>query len=284
MTSSPWNEVLQAVRGAAEAVVVAPYMKVTPLTEVLGRLQDGAAITCVTRWTPQDIHLGVSDVACRTIVVEQGGTFWLHPQLHAKYYRFDKRVLVGSSNMTSLGLGYPHRGNLEILCEPGASFSPGVFEASLMGGSSEVTDEEFGTWEKCPVIGGTSVSARRHTEDSNGEWIPRTRNPRYVWLHYRGKDALIVSDEQRSLAGLDLRSLGVPDGLTSSHFFDWVRLSIRSSSFMNSIRRFEGQIDAAVWDGIAEEWSVSRAIAARWVSTAENWLRYFDPGPVSEAK
>ena len=53
------------------------------------------------------------------MVVERGGSFKLHARLHAKYYRFDDRVLVGSANMTASGLGYRHRGNLEILCEPG---------------------------------------------------------------------------------------------------------------------------------------------------------------------
>ena len=33
---------------------------------------------------------------------------------------------------------------------------------------------------------------------------------------------------------------------------------------------------AVVWDSVATEWGVSRSIAARWVSTAQNWLRFFD--------
>ena len=45
---------------------------------------------------------------------------------------------------------------------------------------------------------------------------------------------------------------------------------------MDSVRQFGGRTDAVVWDSVAAEWDVSRSIAARWVSTAQNWLRFFD--------
>ena len=98
----------------------------------------------------------------------------------------------------------------------------------------------------------------------------------YLWLYYSGNEAQIVSGEQRAHASLDLRILDVPLGLTSDSFHDWIRLSLLTSPFMDTVRQFGGRTDAVVWDSVAAEWGVTRSIAARWVSTANNWLKYFD--------
>ena len=216
---------------------------------------------------------------CRTVVVERGGAFKLHNRLHAKYYRFDDQVLIGSANLTASGLSHPHPGNLEILCEPGPPFVPVVFEAALHRESREVSDDEFAIWQNLPAIERGFESSTSDFMDSGLEdWIPQARNPSYLWLYYSGNEAQIISDEQRTLASQDLRTLGVPPGLTLESFRDWIHLSLQASPFMDSARQFEGRSDAVVWDSVAEAWGVSRSIAARWVSTAYYWLKHFDSG------
>ena len=279
MTTLPWDALLERCTGATEAVIVAPYIKVSPLTMVIDQLGTGASVECFTRWIPVDIQVGASDLDCRTAVVDRGGSFRLHNRLHAKYYRFDDRVLVGSANMTASGLSYPRRGNIEILCEPGRPFVPAVFEAVLKGESREVSDDDFRIWQRCPVIERELVpSIAALAENDLDEWIPQTRNPGYLWMSYSGNEAHIVSREQRALASLDLRTLQVPLGLTSESFHYWIRLSLHASPFMDSARQFGGRTNAVVWDSVAAEWGVGRSIAARWVSTAYNWLKYFDLG------
>ena len=277
MTTLPWDAVLERCAGAIEAIIVAPYIKVDALTMVMDQLGTGASVECFTRWTPLDIQAGSSDLACRKVVVERGGSFRLHNRLHAKYYRFDDRILVGSANITASGLSYLHHGNLEILCEPGPPFVPTVFEAALNQESREVSDHDFRIWQQCPVIERDLVTSIADIAVCNlDEWIPQTRIPWYLWLYYSGDEARIVSNEQRALAGLDLRTLRVPPRLTSEAFRHWIRLSLQASPFMDSVRQFGGRTDAVAWDSVATEWSVSRSIAARWVSTAYNWLKYFD--------
>lgn len=278
MRALAWDAILEGCVDASEAVIVAPYIKVNPLTTVLDQLRVGASIECFTRWTPRDIQAGVSDISCRTVVVERGGAFWLHNRLHAKYYRFDNQVLVGSANMTASGLSYPRYGNLEILCEPGPPFDSAEFEAVLKRESSKVTDDDFRMWQQSPLAQDESLQSMPRdiaARDPN-EWIPRTRDPRYLWQYYIGNQAQIVSDEQRALASKDLLSLEVPLGLTIGSFHYWIRLCLQSSAFIDSIRQFDGRDDAFVWDVIATEWNVTRSVAARWLSTAHNWIRYFD--------
>ena len=218
-------------------------------------------------------------MACRTLVVDLGGSFSLHNRLHAKYYRFDDLVLIGSANMTASGLGYPIQGNLEILCEPGPPFLRAEFEAALKHESRVVSDEDFRTWQLCPVADRERVpSAADVAGSSLDEWKPQARNPDYLWLNYSGNEARIISDEQRALAKLDLQILDVPSGLTPDSFRDWIRLSLRASPFMDAVKEFRGRTDATVWDSIAGGAGVSRSTAARWVSTAYNWLKHFGIG------
>ena len=276
MATLPWDTLLERCTGATEAIIVAPYIKAGPLTMVLDRLEAGASIECFTRWTPLDIHAGASDLACRTAVVDRGGSFSLHNRLHAKYYRFDDRVLIGSANMTASGLGYPIQGNLEILCEPGPPFDWAEFENTLKHESRVVSDDDFRIWQQCPVaereVPASTIGIGKPSLD---EWKPQTRNPDYLWLYYSGNESQIVSGEQRAHAAWDLRILQAPPGLASELFHEWIRLSLQASPFMDSVRRLEGRTDVVAWDSIATEWDVSRSLAARWVSTAYNWLKYF---------
>ena len=279
MTILPWDALLERCTGATEAVIVAPYIKVGPLTTVLDQLGTGASVECFTRWIPVDIQVGASDLDCRTAVIDRGGAFRLHNRLHAKYYRFDDRVLVGSANMTASGLGYPRHGNLEILCEPGTPFVPAVFEAVLRRESRMVSDDDFRLWQQCPAIErGFLPSIADSGERSLDEWKPQARNPDYLWLCYCGNEDQIVSGEQRALASLDLRILDVPLGLTPESFRDWIRLSLEASPFVDTVRNFGSRSDSVVWDSVAAQWGVNRSMAARWVSTAQNWLRFFDYG------
>ena len=122
MLCSPGEMLLNVSRDACLLVVAAPYIKANALNTVLMDISQDASLICVTRWNPHDLALGVSDPECRTIVKEFGGSFWLHPSLHAKYFRIDDVVLIGSANLTSSAMGWRPQPNLEILCSPWRRF------------------------------------------------------------------------------------------------------------------------------------------------------------------
>lgn len=87
LTPTPFDILSSQCRDALEVVIVAPYMKSDALRRILSVVSGDASITCVTRWAPADIMVGASDTACRSLVLNRGGTFRLHPSLHAKFYR-----------------------------------------------------------------------------------------------------------------------------------------------------------------------------------------------------
>ena len=143
----PWHALLTRCQKANVAVIVAPYMKAGVLEQVLTAVADSATITCVSRWTPEDIRFGVTDLACRELALTYGGAFLLHDQLHAKYYRFDNQILIGSSNLTEAGMNVPGTGNLEILCAAPPEFDPAQFESQLLQEAYPVSDADFALWK-----------------------------------------------------------------------------------------------------------------------------------------
>ena len=279
---TPWDAILKNCEAASSVVIAAPYIKADALRLVLDALSPDASVFCVTRWTPLDIRMGTSDIECRNIVISRSGSFRLHNSLHAKYYRFDDSVLVGSANLTASGLSYSHKGNYEILCEPGPSFDTNAFERELRAYSREVNEEEFQAWSELPVdmsplsepMQVDADSDTREIESDN--WMPQTRNPEYLWQSYTGRAAEIVIAEQRALAQIDLRSLRVPAGLSQKAFNVWIRTALISSPFVESVKHTEGQDEQAAWDVLVERWGVTLPMAARSLETTNYWLRYFE--------
>lgn len=83
----PWELLEMHCRGQDQMVIAAPYIKEKALGRLLDLVPNASSITCVTRWSPKDVLAGASDIVCRRVITERGGTFRLHNRLHAKYYR-----------------------------------------------------------------------------------------------------------------------------------------------------------------------------------------------------
>lgn len=277
MTNSVWLGFVERCADAERLVLAAPYMKFDALGMALDGVGRGASIECFTRWTPVDIHSGASDIACRTLVNDAGGSFRLHNRLHAKYYRVDNHVLIGSANLTLAGLGFSPSPNFEILAEAPSSFDWPGFESRLQRESREVTNEEFALWERClatkidppnlesPVMG-------------IGDWKPQTRSPDYLWWAYSG--TRLPSDEQHGLAMTDLAEMGMPPDLDRETFEGWIRVALLASPFVDFVLERVGlQNEPEIWDAVCQEWNLAdRATASRLIQTVENWTQQYDLG------
>ncbi len=269
----PWDALTDACRSADEAVIAAPYIKADALERLLALLPPDAALTCITRWTARDMLFGASDAECRTLVLDRGGAFRLHPHLHAKYYRCGQRVLVGSANLTAHGMGYAASANLEILCEPDPGFDAVSFERELIAGSHPIRDAEFEQWAaitRIPPPSGPAVKAPEPLD-----WRPATRDPEHVWLAYNGHLGRIPSADEQRLAQTDLDQLAPPSGLKRPAFDNWVSAQLLGSSIVDDVRRTEGMEKDEAWDRLAAEWGCDKGEANHRRETIRNWTTAF---------
>ena len=275
-SSLPWSALMARCKAAKDALIVAPYMKTSTLERVLAAIPNDASVTCVSRWTPEDIRSGVTDLACRQLVLAREGAFLLHDRLHAKYYRFDDEILIGSSNLTRTGMNVDGFGNLEILCASPTEFDATRFESKLFQEAYPVSDADFALWSRITPIPQQDQTNSLHQDVGRTVgWKPTTRRPEYLWLAYQQSSEEIPLPEQQEIASQEVVALGVPGGLSEQEFNDWVRLSLMTSPFVKSVLAGLEETTEAAWDRLSQQWNISKAEAERSRSTAQNWIAHF---------
>ena len=269
--TSPWSRMVALTWGVTEAVIAAPYIKEPSLRRLLEYLPQLARLICVTRWQAGDIAAGVSDTAVRNLVQSYGGAFRLHSSLHAKYYRFDNEVLVGSANLTDAGLGIGRVHNLEILTRPWDDFDSVTFERELMAGSREIDDNEVAVWEAIPVV---EPGTRVGPDSALIDWYPATRDPADLWQFYSGGRELLSVESQRH-ADADLLALGIPENLDRQGFLNWVSAALLSSSFVTDVRGINEGDEPLAFLQLGEHWRLEPGAARYEAETIRNWITYF---------
>ena len=278
------DKLTHACSRAQKLIIAAPYIKADALAKVLAGVSPETSLVCITRWSPHDLALGVSDTECRAIVVERGGLFRLHPSLHAKYYRADDLVLIGSANLTFAALGWSPQSNLEILCAPGDDFDTDTFQQCLFQESREISDEEFVHWESIGNMSGQVM--RRATDDLPrlDTWRPATRDPKHLELAYRAEYDQIVSFDEQGAAQRDVRALRLPPGLTDEQVRTWISGCLLAAPFTNTVLRLRSAEAPDISRSLADIYKLRATDARRDMETVENWLSFFAPGTLTRTR
>ena len=262
---------------AQQLVAVAPYMKADALSRILTNINPGASLICVTRWNVQDIVEGASDIQCYAIVRDLGGSFRLHPSLHAKYYRVDDMVFVGSANLTYSAMGWTAEPNLEIFCQPGDDFDASKFQQVVMGESREISDDEFRSWQDITdfyLENGDGITGNYPELDT---WRPTTRDPRDLVLSYRGRENHIASYDERRASRRDITALQIPANFTDRQVKEWMSICLLCTPFANGVLQAQNTDDVIDVRVLAAMYKLSHTEARRGVETVQNWLAFLDP-------
>jgi Dam-replacing HTH domain/PLD-like domain len=102
---SPTDKWLREVLGRQprSIVVASPYVGVY-LSRAVSGLENGAALTLLTRTLLTDFASNASDLEAVTTVARQAGSILSLSSLHAKVYVVDDRTLITSANATVSGM------------------------------------------------------------------------------------------------------------------------------------------------------------------------------------
>lgn len=268
----PWDLLHSKLQNCKELFIAAPYIKEGPVRMLLRAAPQIEHLTCVSRWSPRDIAQGASDSVVRELIVRAGGRFLIHPKLHAKYYRTDETVLVGSANMTSAGMGLVSLSNLEILCPPGENFDATAFESSLLRNSREVEDAEYLLWRQIPV---QRLNVDEDSKRDSSDWRPIARDPEDVWLVYQEGRPVHLSDSARQNAIEDLSNLQMPGDLSRNQFDSWIRAALLSSAFVLAVRSIARDAEPQAFIELGERWLMDPGQSRYESETVHNWLAHF---------
>lgn len=266
-----------------EVLFVAPYIKVSSLARLVDACRGDVAITVVTRWRLDEIAAGVCDLEIWPLLNKRGATLWLHPALHAKYYRADRRLAVGSANLTGLGLGWRPDANLEILVEA-TSLSRNLedFEPSLWTRAIRVDDKLYEQFiAAAAAFENASVDAPVMTIPDRAlppfeAWRPGLRYPEDLLRLYAGR-AVDLTAAARETATEDLGVLAPPAGLNEGQLKAWIGARLRTHPEMRAIhevsdvpRRF-GEMKALLRSRGAQD-------PGRAWQTWMRWIAFVFPG------
>ena len=282
MYSRPGNGLSRLCSDAQRLIIAAPYIKADALAKVLAVVRPAASLTCITRWHPNDLAVGASDVECRAIVTKRGGSFRLHPSLHAKYYQIDDVVLIGSANLTSSAMGWAPHSNLEILCNAGDDFDACNFRQELLQGSREIGDVEFARWEAIVKIN-TRSSTTSGEQPMLGSWRPKTRDLKHLELACRDRGDEIASPDEQEAARRDRRALSIPQRLTDEEVRAWLSTCLLAAPFTNSVIRLNSLDKQTAVDSLAKIYELDTTVAQRDMETVQNWLKSLAPETLTGA-
>lgn len=242
----PGDKALDIIRSATESILfVAPYIKSNAMEEFLSTIPEGVGlIKCITRWLPEDIASGVCDLDIWKKITDRGGKLFVHPHLHAKYYRADDRCLVGSANLTKRGLGWASPSNVELLVELPATFE-GLqeWEATITHAAVPVNAELYDQIaQQAEKLKETAETYRLPEIEPDEEevmasqfWTPRCSTPERLWDVYRGMSADTMVTSAYEAAQKDLVALSPPPDLIQPLFNKYVAGILRQMPLITEI-------------------------------------------------
>lgn len=116
-----------------ECTIICPFVKKEVLNQILKALPSGITLKFVTKADAEDVISGVNDPIAWKDIWDLGGEVRVLEKLHAKVYRFDSTVFLGSANLTASALGLNDISSNELTVE---------FQSS-----KDITDEISTLWE-----------------------------------------------------------------------------------------------------------------------------------------
>jgi hypothetical protein len=235
-----------------ELWLVAPFIKTAVLQRLLEGVSPSVGIQCVTRWRPEEIAMGVSDIDVWLLLKERGNSqLWLRHDLHAKYYRADQHCLIGSANLTATALGWSAQPNLEILLDvPIHRPSLRGFETQVLAAATIVDDTLYEQTKALVALLEPELKPKSYPEQEREAlpspsmdrevWLPSLRNPEQLYVAYSGeRDRLARSVYEMAIA--DLEALNIPQGLSKSSFETYVGYMLLQMPIVKHVDAFVSQ-------------------------------------------
>ena len=236
-------------------LLCSPFIKARVLRILFSVVAESVHVTVVTRWSPDEVAAGVSDLETFDVVNERpNAELKLLDGLHAKLYLADDRCLVGSANLTGSALGWSERPNVEILVSTTHVDDDVVFLLKRLASAKAATFTIRSEVEAAAArIRAVKLDEGRELVGEDGDrrlpWLPRCAAPDRLYEIYQNPSTNVVVEGTREDALVDLRDLLIVSGLSGTEFSTLVQTTLlRMPAFARVIEKVpEGLTDT---DGI----------------------------------
>jgi hypothetical protein len=284
-----YGERLEALlaRASQSVFIAAPFIKRDPFSRLLQSIPTSVRdLVCVTRWSPEEVASGVSDLEVFDLVRDRpGASLWLHPLLHAKAYRADNAWLVGSANLTRRALGWASPSNVELLInasqDPEVSALEAMLRAQSIPATESIRDAIKADADALPDSSRGRDSALG-SDETQPMWLPTCPNPSGLWNIYAGHEVWRLVPSAEEGGRKDLQFLNLPAGLSRPLFVKFVGAILTTLPVVQEINSLMG---SGLSDERAVEFIASLAGSHRYAFAPREmweilkaWLEHFLAG------
>ena len=229
---------------AKERVILcAPFVKERVLRTILAAIPSPLPLTVVTRWRPDEVAAGVSDLEVFDVISEmENAELLLLDNLHAKLYVADENCLVGSANLTASALGWSKSSNVELLMPAKTDDFYVALLLKRLENARTATAEyrqeiqaEADSLESINLIEGEAMTSEK--DNRHLPWLPRCAAPDRLYEIYMDASTNVVAKGTRDDGLADIRDIDLPDGLSPDVFQEGVKSSLLHMSVFSEIIR-----------------------------------------------
>lgn len=282
MADHIWRQIDSLLASAKDRVLlIAPFIKVPIFEAALAAIPAHVAdVTCITRWSAEEVAAGVSDPEIIDVAKADGRpVILLCHNLHAKIYISDQQCLVGSANLTGKATGRIGPANIELLVatdtiHPAISAALQEIKAQSVLATAAIAAEVRARADLL-TSNGMLPFGRESAGDTSARWYPVTRAPERLYRVYLG-DSTGCTYAVLEGALTDLAHLDIPPGLNEREFREAVLQRIYLFPEVNALER-SGQISSTELESaLLTSGTNSSVNAAERALTLTRWLIYFD--------
>ena len=245
---SPGATLIELCKAAqSKVVLVAPFIKASVMNAVLKEIpEEVVSIECVTRWRPEEVLVGVSDLEILDIITQRKeAKLLIQPLLHAKYFRVDSNCLVGSANLTRRALGWSTQNNMELVVNLPFDMPPlEEFERTLLSTATPATQalkEEIeiatATMKKdgLKYITDELYAEEELIPNVPHYWLPMCKRPEVLHQIYSGRNTDQIVDWTLETGRKDIYALRIPTGLSETTFNQYVAALMHQSPVLREL-------------------------------------------------
>ena len=290
-----WSPILATLsqsldNGEGLSAVIAPFIKIDALSKIL-ELPVSDELTVITRWRPEEILKGVSDLEIYPLLKTRGIPLYIHNSIHLKLFLFDSdRAFCSSANVTSMGLGLGQHGNLEAGALVPLQMEDFLALKDLRDAGRLVTDEIYEAYKAC-IAEAEEIEVTLPTLTLPDEaeqkfllsMLPATESPEKLWELYSGLESVMLSKEDRHRLVHDLCAYNLPMGLSRGDLDTHLGEGFRSNPFIQEVVALIKQEGSIRFGGVNDfihrtcrdvplpyRWEIKSTTAYLY-----NWLAYY---------
>jgi len=290
---TPVNKALQDQISQQDQLlqVFVPFIQINALKNLVDSGVFNPTLQIVTRWMPNDILSGVSDLKIYPYLKEKGIRLYINNKIHLKLLIFESnKAFHTSGNITNTGLGLSENANIEIGCFVDINNYDVQQVTNIIEDSIVVTDEIYeiasqylkDNKSKVPPLPKLNLVKQFKKEYSLSDF-PAVDSPRQLFDLYSRPDLKTVENEMVRRCYHDLAKYSIPFGLDDAYFFNHVKKSFLAKKFVQDFIE-ELKMQKSMRFGLVTEWVHSkctdvplpyRSDIKKCIAHLYEWLSFF---------